>query len=87
MRIQIECPKCGWEPDGGAYWMCSQCYHTWNTFDTMAKCPACGFQHERTACIPHRGGCQAYEPHLDWYKNLDDSLHLQLDQIAIEELV
>ena len=79
--LKIECPKCGWEPDGGAYWMCDNCRHIWNTFDTMARCPACGHQHERTACIPSRGGCPAYEPHLDWYKNLDDILDEEIRSI------
>ncbi|HMO41325.1 MAG TPA: hypothetical protein PKC76_00315 [Saprospiraceae bacterium] len=81
-RIKIECPKCSWEPDGGAYWACSACGHVWNTFDTMARCPQCQHQHERTACIPWRGGCTAYEPHLDWYKNLSGIIQEELESIV-----
>ncbi len=85
--LKIECPKCGWEPDGGAYWMCSQCQYMWNTFDTAAQCPQCHFQHEHTSCIPSKGGCHAYEPHLDWYKNLSDIVQEELDTILIEKEV
>ncbi len=84
-HIKIECPQCGWEPDGGAYWMCSQCHHIWNTFDTAAQCPSCGFQHEYTSCIPYAGGCYAYEPHVDWYKNLDDIVQEELNEVMIEQ--
>lgn len=79
--IRIECPKCGWQPDGGAYWQCSSCGHVWDTFATAARCPECGCQHERTSCIPYRGGCTAYEPHIDWYKGLDDWLLEQLKEV------
>ncbi|MBK7872246.1 MAG: hypothetical protein IPJ74_17020 [Saprospiraceae bacterium] len=86
-EIIIECPQCQWRPDGGAYWACGGCGHIWNTFDTMAQCPKCGHQHERTACIPWRGGCNAYEPHLDWYKNLDDLLQEELNTISQKEKI
>lgn len=85
--LQIECPRCGWEPDGGAYWMCSACGHQWNTFDTAARCPRCHVQYERTACIPWAGGCHAYEPHVDWYKNLDDLVQEELDEVLVEQEV
>lgn len=78
--LKIECPKCGWEPDGGAYWQCT-CGHTWNTFATAARCPACKKQWEYTACIWHRGGCHAMPPHLDWYKGLDDWLKEELEEV------
>lgn len=84
-ELKIECPKCGWEPDGGAYWNCSQCGHIWNTFDTAAQCPECGFQHEHTACIPYAGGCHAYEPHIDWYKNLGEIIQEELDTVLVEQ--
>lgn len=85
-NIKIECPKCGWEPDGGAYWMCSGCGLIWNTFDTMARCPRCNHQHEYTACIPYAGGCDAYELHLDWYKNLDNFLQEEVEKVKIERV-
>lgn len=70
-NVKIACPKCGWEPDGGAYWVCT-CGHVWNTFDTAARCPRCSKQWTHTACIPHRGGCRSMPPHLDWYHDLDN---------------
>ncbi len=80
--VKIECPKCAWEPDGGAYWQCS-CGHTWNTFETAARCPACSRQWEYTQCILHRGGCDKMSPHLDWYKGLDKWLENELRRIEI----
>ncbi len=69
-EIKICCPKCKWEPDGGEYWQCD-CGHVWDTFKTIARCPACHKQHQYTACVPHAGGCEAHSPHLDWYEGLD----------------
>ena len=80
MEIRIECPQCGWEPDGQPYWMCT-CGHNWNTFDTAGRCPACGKQWEHTQCIPPAGGCPEWSPHLDWYKGLDDWLRAELEKI------
>lgn len=70
-EVRIACPKCNWEPDGGAYWSCT-CGCVWNTFDTAARCPVCHKQWTHTACIPMKGGCESMPPHVDWYRNLDD---------------
>jgi hypothetical protein len=80
-EVKIECPKCAWEPDGGAYWQCT-CGHIWDTFSTAARCPVCAKQWEYTQCIPHRGGCVAMSPHLDWYKGLDRWLEEELASIS-----
>jgi hypothetical protein len=61
-EIRTECPKCGWEPDGYAHWRCT-CGHSWNTFDTKAKCPACGIQWQDTSCP----GCGQSSKHELWY--------------------
>ncbi|MEM8906980.1 MAG: hypothetical protein AAGD05_03965 [Bacteroidota bacterium] len=79
-ELKIECPKCQWEPDGGAHWQCT-CGHVWNTFDTAGRCPACGFQWKETWC-PSVLGCGRCSPHLDWYKNLDDLLAIELEKIV-----
>jgi len=68
--IRIRCPKCSWEPDGQPYWMCS-CGHSWDTFSTGGRCPACGKAWEQTQCIEDAGGCPKWSPHFDWYENLD----------------
>ena len=78
--IKIECPKCAWEPDGGAYWSCT-CGHVWNTFATAGRCPSCNKQWKHTQCIRHQGGCNEFSPHLDWYKGLDDWLRKELEAI------
>ena len=53
----------------------------------MAKCPTCGHQHKKTACIPFRGGCNAYEDHAKWYNNFDTLLNEELQSIEIIEPV
>jgi len=62
MEIKIYCPKCSYEPKQSDLWIC-KCHHLWNTFDTAAKCPACGYQWEDTACP----ACHKWSPHKDWY--------------------
>jgi hypothetical protein len=65
--IKIECPACHWKPDGGSYWQCN-CGHVWNTFETMAKCPACKKQWKVTQCPSESSsGCGRFHPHEDWY--------------------
>jgi len=71
-ELKIACPKCSWEPDGGAYWACTKCGCSWNTFDTRGKCPSCGKQYHNTQCIGYRGGCDKMSPHLDWYTDLSN---------------
>ena len=61
-NVRIECPKCEWQPDGKVYWKCS-CGHSWNTFETRAKCPACDKQWNTTRCP----GCGHSTPHEEWY--------------------
>ena len=85
-EIKIACPKCNWEPDGGAYWGCD-CGCVWNTFDTAAKCPQCGKQWEFTQCVPFKGGCPETSPHLEWYRGLDEWLLEQLESIRQSTLI
>lgn len=79
--MKIACPKCKWEPDGGAYWVCDSCGTTWDTFSTAARCPGCKKQFELTSCIPFRGGCDIASPHLEWYLDLDQLLKDELEKI------
>lgn len=64
--LEIYCPRCRWEPDGGAHWQC-HCGQSWNTFDTAAVCPRCRHRHRYTTCPPRPGGCGAASPHVEWY--------------------
>lgn len=75
----IECPNCNWQPDGEAHWACS-CGHSWNTFDTKAKCPKCNTQWETTSCP----GCSKTSPHSDWY--VDTTIPKEADTPEIAEL-
>ena len=76
-RLEIYCPRCRWEPDGNAHWMC-HCGCVWNTFDTAARCPRCRYQHRLTICPAAAGGCAAVSPHVDWYH---DPGHLVADLV------
>lgn len=71
MEVKVACPKCKWEPNGGAHWMCS-CGHIWNTFKTAGKCPKCDKKWADTQCPGpgDPGGCGAWSKHIDWYFNL-----------------
>ncbi|MGZ4001443.1 MAG: hypothetical protein ACXVIY_12465 [Mucilaginibacter sp.] len=71
-KIHISCPECGWEPDGGSYWMCSVCKTRWNTFDTRAMCPGCGKIYEETTCPKPKGGCGNISRHEDWYIEVNE---------------
>lgn len=79
-NTRIACPKCEWEPDGGKYWACS-CGHIWNTFETAAKCPACGKQWKLTQCVRFKGGCGQLSPHEDWYRDLEGLLESELEEV------
>lgn len=66
-RFRIRCPKCAWEPRPHDRWYCT-CGHTWNTFDTAGRCPACDYQWRDTACLT----CHEWSRHVDWYETDPD---------------
>lgn len=80
--IKILCPKCDWVPDGGKHWICT-CGHVLNTFETNGVCPVCKTAFKETQCVTFKGGCGAFSLHLDWYRNLDQSLENELQSIKI----
>ena len=86
MELEIACPKCNWEPDGGDHWQCS-CGHEWNTFETTGKCPNCGKVWRDTKCPPVPGGCNQWSPHVDWYRNLDDVMREEIERLLREETI
>lgn len=59
----IRCPVCKWRPRKHDRWSCS-CGHSWNTFDTRGRCPACDAQWRETACP----SCLVWSPHEAWYE-------------------
>lgn len=77
-NIKICCPKCEWEPNASSRWRCS-CGHSWNTFDTGGRCPACKKVWEETQC--HASKCHQWSPHLDWYRGLEDVVKLLKEEI------
>jgi C4-type Zn-finger protein len=77
--IEIYCPRCQWEPDGGAHWRC-HCGHIWNTFDTAAVCPHCRYRHRDTSCPAQPGGCGQVSPHIDWYHGLSEAITKMVEE-------
>jgi hypothetical protein len=88
MKIEISCPKCNWEPDGGPYWRCT-CGQRWNTFATAGKCPKCAKVWSLTQCpgpyFPE--GCGTWSKHIDWYKNLGEEMRKEIEKILETEVV
>jgi DNA-directed RNA polymerase subunit RPC12/RpoP len=70
----VQCPNCGWQPDGEKHWLCRSCEMEFDMFADAGRCPRCNHSHEYTECIEYAGGCQSISPHLDWYKGLDQGL-------------
>lgn len=50
------------------------CGYIWNMFETAARCPQCGHQHEQVYCLEWEGGCGTCSPYYDWVKDLDNAL-------------
>jgi len=49
-REGFACPACHKAPPVGAFWTCSQCGKTFDTFETQAVCPYCEAFFVRTSC-------------------------------------
>ena len=65
-RPDVACPGCGYMPSAYDQWICAPdgCGHSWNTFDTGARCPECDAQFAWTTCP----GCTRTYPHRAWYR-------------------
>ena len=83
MKLEIACPKCEWEPDGGKYWKCS-CGHRWNTFETYGRCPACTKVWRDTQCLVD--SCGKWSKHVDWYRNLSDIMRKHIEELMEERV-
>ena len=83
-EIEIKCPKCAWQPDGGYYWECA-CGMVWNTFETQGVCPKCNKRWLDTQCPGpgYPGGCGEWSPHVDWY-NIPLNIESFFEQKAIK---
>ena len=79
-QVEIYCPCCRWEPDGGAHWQCT-CGYVWNSFSTGAVCPKCQYRWKISQCPAQAGGCGAVSPHVDWYHGLDELVGELLEEV------
>lgn len=61
-REGFACPRCKTAPPLGAYWNCSHCGQSFDTFATGASCPNCRTQFNVTRCLD----CGGTRPIADW---------------------
>lgn len=59
----VSCPSCGDVPAPTTVWQCELCWCAWNTFETKARCPGCGFRFLATGCLT----CGTISRHSEWY--------------------
>jgi hypothetical protein len=59
-REGLACPTCRAAPPAGAFWTCSRCGKTFDTFETRAVCPSCEATFITTSC-PECGGSYPIE--------------------------
>ena len=50
-RSGFRCPSCETAPPLGDWWVCGQCGKRFDTFASLAACPHCGAQFDRTRCL------------------------------------
>lgn len=74
VSAKINCPNCGWQPEGEKHWLCKSCEHEFDMFADAGRCPRCYHVHDYTLCIDYAGGCASLSPHLDWYDGMDEGL-------------
>lgn len=51
LRFGVACPACHAAPRVGKFWSCGHCHTTFDTFETRARCPACGASFDSTRCL------------------------------------
>ena len=61
-RADAECPTCRSNPLKGAFWACSACRTSFDTFETGASCPRCYAFFPTTTCVD----CRASNPIEAW---------------------
>jgi Zn-dependent protease len=61
-RAGFACPSCQAAPPVGAYWKCSRCGSSFDTFQTQGVCPSCAAQFAVTVCLD----CHALNPMSTW---------------------
>jgi hypothetical protein len=82
-NITVNCPSCGWKPDGKAHWKCN-CGTQFNAFDTLGKCPTCSKQYEYTQCVEDAGGCNHFTTHDQWYNGLDEAVQELIQELQLK---
>ena len=61
-RPGFACPSCRSEPPLGPLWVCGRCHAPFDTFETGARCPACGAVFDETRCAD----CGRLSPMAEW---------------------
>ncbi len=63
-RPGLACPSCRSAPPLGALWTCGRCGAPFDTFETGARCPACGALFDETRCAD----CGRSSPIGEWQR-------------------
>ncbi len=50
-RAGFVCPSCKQPPVLGPFWRCNRCFKPFDSFETLAVCPHCGFGFPVTQCL------------------------------------
>lgn len=59
----VQCPHCGWIPDGQRHWTCEECHvEPFDTFAQDATCPGCAHAFDETLCP----ACDHVSPYDFW---------------------
>jgi len=61
-RDGFQCPSCQAPPPIGAWWVCTRCGTSFDTFETQANCPQCGARFEAARCLD----CGELHPVSEW---------------------
>jgi Zn-dependent protease len=61
-RSGFACPSCRTAPPIGAYWKCSKCGSSFDTFQTGGVCPQCSATFDKTTCLD----CRRQSPIAEW---------------------
>ena len=50
-REELHCPACRNPPAVGAFWDCTTCHKSFDTFETHSVCPNCHVRYDATQCL------------------------------------
>ena len=70
------CPSCGEAPPIGPFWGCGRCGQPFDSFETHARCPACGTSFDAARCVD----CGSLSPVAGWAGHRAGSVRIDPQQ-------